>query len=112
RLAAMPGRIGGPLMQRSLKSVIAAALIAALFLLYQSNAGAQLVLLTAPSQLDPADVTTAAYPGTSFDFIASPLTVAAGNNQVTFTAVNGSTFFRFDSDGSQVDFPAFTKLIA
>jgi len=99
-------------MSRHIRITLAIVLPAVLFLLQHDIASAQLIVLDDRAQLDPLDVTTNAFPGSSTDFIAAPFTVGAGNNQVTLSAVNGSTFYRFDSDGAQVDFPAFTQLIA
>jgi len=75
------------------------------------RAPASIVQLPSPGDLSGSD-TTAIYTGADGDVVASPYTLTAGGNTLTFTATTGVQFLRVDQGTSwSGDFPDGTKLL-
>src|SRR4029078_8000666 len=83
----------------------------ALALTTVGQASASIIQLTSPGDLSGSD-TTAIYTGADGDVVASPYSLTAGGNTLTFTATTGVQFLRVDQGTSwSGSFPDGTKLL-
>jgi hypothetical protein len=88
---------------------VLAILILGSTLVAQARAGA--VQLFSPSDLNPSD-TTATYTGSDGDQVASPYSLPAVGNTLTFSTATGTDFTRVDEGNSWIGaFPNGTKLL-
>ncbi len=93
------------------QTLFASLTLAFLALVAAAPTYAGVIQLTTPSQLNSGD-TTVTYPASLGNNPASPLSITAGGNTLTFSLTGSNrNFQRFVSDGVTYDFPAGTALL-
>ena len=94
--------------QTNVRQTAGAALIALAVLGFSVPAHAQLTQIQSATGLSAGDATLNL---SGSGFVSSPLTQSAGGDAVTFTALNGATFYLQPSDGMSFDFPTGETLL-